>query len=89
MEDQIPSSPLTIFKPVTYRILVQGSLDRRWSDRLSGLEIKVFNPDKDVYVTQLSGELIDQAALLGVLNSLYDLHYPLISCVYLEPPKHH
>jgi hypothetical protein len=84
MEDRIPSPPLTICKPATYRILVQGSLDQRWSDRLGGLKIKVFSPEKDVYVTQLHGELLDQAALLGVLNALYDLHFPLISCVNLQ-----
>jgi hypothetical protein len=29
-------------------------------------------------VTTLTGELIDQAALMGVLNSLYDMGYPLL-----------
>jgi hypothetical protein len=82
MEDRIPSPPLTICKPATYRILVQGCLDKRWSDRLGGLKIEVFSPIKDAHITELYGELPDQAALLGVLNTLYDLHFPLISCVH-------
>lgn len=84
MGDRIPKSKLNITGPATYRILVQGSLDRRWSGRLGGLDIQVFNPEDDDYITQLTGELLDQAALFGVLNSLYDMRYPLISCVHLE-----
>ncbi len=36
-------------------------------------------------VTTLSGELIDQAALMGVLNSLYDMGYPLLKVERLGP----
>jgi hypothetical protein len=32
----------------------------------------------------LHGEFLDQAALMGVLNALYNLHLPLISCVNLQ-----
>ena len=34
-------------------------------------------------VTTLVGRLVDQAALFGVLNALYDYHYPLLSVEYL------
>jgi hypothetical protein len=34
--------------------------------------------------TVLSGWLPDQAALLGVLNTLYSLHFPLLSVEYIE-----
>ena len=84
MGDRIPKTKLDMTGLATYRILVQGGLDRRWSARLGGLEIQVFNPEDDDYITQLMGELLDQAALFGVLNSLYNMHYPLISCVCLE-----
>jgi hypothetical protein len=36
-------------------------------------------------VTTLTGELIDQAALMGVLNSLYDMGYPLLKVERLGP----
>jgi len=35
-------------------------------------------------VTTLDGEFSDQAALLGVLNSLYELHLPVISVLCLS-----
>jgi hypothetical protein len=57
---------LTLDSPAVYVIRVSGILDEKWSDYLGGITI-------------LEGELIDQAALLGVLNALYDYHYPLIS----------
>lgn len=70
--------------PATYQIVVQGGLDKRWSGRLGGLEITVFDTENKSTVTQLSGELLDQAALLGVLNTLYDLHLPLLGVVEVE-----
>jgi hypothetical protein len=36
-------------------------------------------------VTVLFGPLVDQAALLGVLNALYELGLPLLSVDYLAP----
>ena len=84
MGDRAPRSKLNMTGPGTYRILVQGCLDPRWSARLGGLDVQVFNPEDDNYVTQLTGELLDQAALFGALNALYDMRYPLISCVQLE-----
>jgi hypothetical protein len=75
---------LKITSPARYRILVQGGLDRRWGSRLGGLEITTTSPTEDFVVTQLCGELIDQAALFGVLNCLYDLRLPLISVELLN-----
>ncbi len=65
--------------PVTYRIYVQGILDKRWSDRMGGVNISTTNPASEAPVTTLWGRLLDQAALYGVLNTLYDLRLPLLS----------
>jgi hypothetical protein len=68
----------------TYRIRVQGRLDERYSDRLGGLTITQATDDDQASVTTLYGPLIDQAALLGVLNALYNsMHLPLllVECV--------
>jgi hypothetical protein len=70
--------------PASYRIMVQGGLDERWSARLGGLAVRSFSSEEGSVVTKLSGELMDQAALLGVLNTLYELHLPLISVVPLD-----
>jgi hypothetical protein len=38
----------------------------------------------DKKVTTLVGEMEDQAALAGVLNTLYELHLPLLSVEFLK-----
>ena len=75
---------LRIEKPAKYLIQIQGDLDPEWSDRLGGLSIETKRFDDDrLPVTILSGRLIDQAALQGVLSTLYDLRLPLLSVEYL------
>jgi len=64
-------------------IKVQGRLDETWSDRLAGMQIKTSSRG-DIKVTILSGNVMDQAELLGVLNSLYELHLPLLSLEILN-----
>jgi hypothetical protein len=66
---------LAIDSPVACVIRVQGALDPRWSDYLGGLRIAA----ADGATTELRGELLDQAALLGVLTTLYDRRLPLLS----------
>jgi hypothetical protein len=65
--------------PATYRVRVQGILSERWSDRLGGMTITTSGQATDVPVTILSGRLLDQSGLLGVLNTLHDLRLPLLS----------
>lgn len=65
-----------------YRICVGGDLDAGWSDRLKGMNITRAAGGKDV--TVLVGRLPDQAALSEVLNTLYELHLPVISVDCLE-----
>ena len=83
----IPSPKHISFEqPAVYLIWVVGNLDKSCSDRLGGLEIVCCESEGsgDLQVTSLTGLLIDQAALLGVLNTLYNWHYPLLSVQYLE-----
>jgi hypothetical protein len=70
--------------PATYRIRVQGSLDDSWADRLGGMVITADMVADKLPVTILVGHLIDQAALSGVLNTLYELHLPLLSVENLD-----
>ena len=69
---------LTFDDPATYQIRVQGRLKASWSDRLEGMMISVAGSDGGPFVTTLEGELLDQAALAGVLNTLYELHLPVL-----------
>lgn len=69
--------------PATYRIEVLGRLDSNWSERLAGMEITTTGGSSVVSRTILQGQVLDQSALAGVLNTLCDLGLPLISAVYL------
>ncbi len=54
------------------------------SVRLEGMAIKVETLDKKNSLTTLEGELSDQSALAGVLNSLYELHRFILSVECLD-----
>ena len=75
---------LKIDQSATYSIQVAGYLDESWSNRLGGLKISVSDPDENTLITTLSGALIDQAALFGVLKALYDMRLPLLSVECVE-----
>lgn len=73
-----------------YLIRVTGMVDPSvWTDRLGGLAINPLDLAAETCkpVTELAGWLPDQAALLGVLNTLYNNRYELISVTLLEKGK--
>src|ERR687896_795510 len=70
-------------KVSVYDIRVKGHLDGRWSEWFDGLEIT--NSENGVAV--LSGEIVDQAALHGVLNKVRNLNLPLISVISVDPDQ--
>jgi hypothetical protein len=78
---------LDFHAPATYRIRVGGYLECSWSGRLGGIEITWSDAEGEDPVTTLCGRLLDQGALLGVLNTLYGLHLPLLSveCLVAKP----
>jgi hypothetical protein len=61
-----------------YQIHVQGVLDPQWSNCLGGLDISVREQPAQPRVTVLTGPLADQAALQGVLDTLFMLNMPLL-----------
>ncbi len=74
----------TMQEPANYRIRVRGSLDVSWSDRLGGMQVtECESLDGDVETT-LTGRLVDQAALSGVLNTLYELHLPVLLAEHVD-----
>ena len=64
-------------EPAACRIRIQGSLAQHWSESLGGLSISVAD-EAGRAVTTLCGEVKDQAVLMGVLNGLYGMGYPLL-----------
>ena len=70
---------LTLDNSATYRICVQGTLDQKYSDYLQGMTIFTEYGRSGHPVTILRGQLVDQGALLGVLETLYNFyHLPLL-----------
>ena len=65
-----------------YRIRVKGHLDGRWSEWFGGLEITNLENGE----TMFSGNIVDQAALHGVLAKVRDLNLALVA-VSSESPE--
>ena len=73
-----------LWTEATYRIKVQGYLDESRSEYLSGMAITSSSQGDQGVVTILVGRLRDQAELAGVLNTLYELHLPILSVECLK-----
>lgn len=63
-----------------YQIRLEGRLDRRWFEWFDGFEVD----NLATGVTQLTGKVIDQAALHGVLERIRDLNLKLIAINRIE-----
>ena len=65
--------------PGYYRIVVQGELDVADSDYFGGMNIRsTSRAGARAPVTTLEGHLLDQSQLVGILNTLYDIHLPIL-----------
>jgi hypothetical protein len=67
-------------QPMVYEIRLKGHLGHLWADWFEGLTI---TQEKDGN-TLLTGPVIDQAALHGLLKKVRDLGMPLISVNGIE-----
>jgi hypothetical protein len=68
-------------EPRLYEIRLKGHLDARWTDWFEGLSLTHASDG----TTMLSGPVVDQAALYGVLRKVRDLGLPLVSVIQVEP----
>ncbi|MCH7610927.1 MAG: hypothetical protein IIB10_09640 [Chloroflexi bacterium] len=69
------------YEPGLYEIRIKGHLDDRWADWFEGLTITL----EDNGDTLLTGPVVDQAALHGLLRKVRDLGIPLLSVNRVEP----
>ena len=67
-------------QPTIYQIRVKGHLGSRWKDWFGGLTVTL----EDNGETLLTGPVVDQAALHGLLRKVRDLGIPLVSVVRLD-----
>jgi hypothetical protein len=70
-------------EPGLYEIRIKGHLDARWVGRFEGLS---FTHESDG-TTTLSGLVVDQAALHGLLRGVRDLGLPLVSVIQVHPKQ--
>ena len=69
------------YEPGIYEIRIKGHLDDKWAEWFEGLTITL----EDNGDTLLTGPVIDQAALHGLLKKVRDLGMPLVSVSPVEP----
>ena len=70
-------------QPTIYQIRIKGHLGRQWTDWFEGLSITLEeNGD-----TLLTGPVVDQAALHGVLRKVRDLGMTLLLVNHVEPKQ--
>ena len=70
-------------QPVVYQIRIKGHLDHQWTDWFDGLTITLEeNGD-----TLLTGPVVDQAALHGLLRKVRDLGMPLLLVDSVKPDQ--
>lgn len=68
-------------EPGLYEIRLKGHLDNRWIDWFDGLTLTL----EDNGDTRLTGVVVEQAALHGLLRKVRDLGLPLVSVMHVEP----
>ncbi|MBE7555733.1 MAG: hypothetical protein HS126_32180 [Anaerolineales bacterium] len=78
-----PEQKLSLDRPATYQITIQGRLSSDWSDWFEGMTMTTLT-DSTGTMTMLTGQVYDQAALHGLLNKLYGLGLPLLAIDCLE-----
>ena len=70
-----PAPKMDFNEPMSYQIRLKGHLDREWTDWFEGLTITLEEDGE----TLLTGLVVDQAALYGLLKKVRDLGMPLVS----------
>lgn len=65
--------------PVIYRICVRGRITASWRDCFEDIAISTTSAPDGTVATTLEGVLPDQAAVVGMINSLHDLRLAILS----------
>ena len=84
MINKVKNSSINFSSPNKFLIEIKGLLDRNMVDYLGGLSITYHQSHLKIDTTSLEGEIMDQAALIGILNTLYDLRYPILKVELLN-----
>ena len=77
--------PVPMDMPATYRICVTGSLESELAERLWGMISSPVEKIGEPEQTSLVGVVADQAALIGIINALYNSGHTVVSVKRLFP----
>lgn len=69
--------------PATYQITVEGKVDQEYLQNVSGLSVSLTEL-KDHTLSTLTGEIVDQSALSGIINTLVDNRYSVITVIKID-----
>ena len=71
-------------QPARYQIRVRGRIGESWSDWLGGMTITYETGGDGHPITTLAGTVVDQAALRGIMNQIWDWNLVLICATRIE-----
>ena len=77
MLEQFPLFPIDM--PAAYRICVTGSLEDDYAQRYWGMTSTPIQQEGEPEQTMLVGVVADQSALVGIINTLYNMGYTVVS----------
>jgi hypothetical protein len=65
-------------------ITIRGSFDVKWADYVGDMMVDVHVAEGEIRTTTLLGHPIDLTAFLGAINTLVDMHFPVMACEYYQ-----
>jgi hypothetical protein len=78
-----PNSEIEKAQPMIYQVRIKGHLGREWEDWFEGLTLTALENGE----TLLTGPVVDQAALFGLLRKVRDVGVPLLSVNRVTPEQ--
>jgi hypothetical protein len=83
MNNNNSNSEINISSPIDIRIEVKGLLDNTMSDTLGGLSIS----NTTASMSYIEGVVTDQAALVGIINTLFNMRFPIVNVMIKNNTK--
>jgi hypothetical protein len=84
MKNKANEKALRPWSPGIYQIKVDGYFHENWLDLCAGMRVTIQKREDESIVTCLTGQIKDQSHLLGLLNSLADLHFPILFVKHID-----
>lgn len=84
MLDLCDGKRLKLWNSATYRIEVEGEAGGSIFSGMSGMRVTTHRRKDQSVKSTLVCRIRDQAELAGLLNTLHDLHLPILSVTVLE-----